>query len=297
MSILRSLPQLVASLTLPALLASGCLSQFGGPPGGTPQQPAPGPTSPNSNRGSDPSSPIDPGGGGGQPAVVADMAPPAPTADLAGPPAQSGTLSLTLPSSAESLRLNESKDLTVTVTPSNGFSGMVTYAVDNLPTGVTATFTPPAAMVTGPTTTKLTLKTSSSMKPNNALAMQVKASSGTITSAPQALTLDVKAELLVTIPNGVNVGTAAAPNNEAFGAASIETVYVAPGTKVTFVNADGINHQIHSDGTLGVAHEGGPLMANGGNTYTQTFNAAGTLNFRCHIHPNMKGQIVVKNAP
>jgi plastocyanin len=301
MPILRTIPKLVASLTLPALLASGCLSQFGAPGGGTPQQPAPGPQSPNSNRGGDSTGPIDPGGGGGGgggggTSVVADMAPPAPLPDLAGPPASTGTLSLSLPSTSESLRLNESKDITVTVTPSAGFSGMVTYAVDNLPAGVTATFDPPAAMVTAPTTTKLTLKTSSSMKPNNALAMQVKATSGAISAPPQPLTLDVKAELLVTIPNGVKVGTNAAPNLEAFGAQTIETVFVAPGTKITFVNADAINHQIHSDGTLGVAHEGGPLMANGGNAYTQTLNGTGTLNFRCHIHPGMRGQIVVKAA-
>jgi plastocyanin len=295
MSILRAIPRVVASLTLPALLASGCLSQFGGPPGGTPHDPAPGPTSPNGNRGPDTTNPIDPtNGSGSQSQVVLDMAPAA-VVDLAGPPAQTGTLSLAVASTSESLRLNESKEITVNVTPGGGFSGQVTYSVENLPAGVTATFNPPAAMVTGPTTTKLTLKTASNMKPNNALAMQLKATSGTI-SATQPLTLDVKAELLVTIPNGVNVGTAAAPNLEAFGAQSIETVFVAPGTKITFVNADGINHQIHSDGTLGVAHEGGPLMANGGNAYTQTLNGAGTLNFRCHIHPNMRGQIVVKPA-
>jgi plastocyanin len=106
----------------------------------------------------------------------------------------------------------------------------------------------------------------------------------------------VKAELLVTIPKGVDIGTSATPNLTAFGAQTIPTIFVAPGTKVTFVNADSINHEVHSDGTLGIAHEGGPLMANGANAYTQTFNGAGTFNFRCHIHPNMKGQIVVKAA-
>ncbi|HUS63008.1 MAG TPA: plastocyanin/azurin family copper-binding protein, partial [Kofleriaceae bacterium] len=101
----------------------------------------------------------------------------------------------------------------------------------------------------------------------------------------------------VTIAKGVAIGTAAAPNLEAFGAVSMPTIFVAPGTKVTWVNQDGINHQIHSDGNLGIAHEGGPLQANGANAYTQTFNGTGTYNYRCHIHPNMKGQIVVKAPP
>jgi plastocyanin len=111
----------------------------------------------------------------------------------------------------------------------------------------------------------------------------------------------IPAELLVMIAKGVNIGTAAAPNKAAFGTYGLPTIQVAAGTKVTWVNGDGINHEIHSDGSFGIAHEGGALMANGANSYTQIFKNTGaagttaTYSYRCHIHPNMLGQIIVKN--
>lgn len=272
-----------------ATFASGCLSSIGtdyGPQGGSPD---PGMTSGtgNGDRGSGGGDTVGGGGGGGQDAGA--VASP----DLSGPPAQMGTLALLLNSTSESLRLNESKEVDVTVTPGGGFSGNVVYSLEGAPAGVTAVFNPAGGMISAATTVKMTITTTGDAKVGNGSALAVKAVSGTI-SGTAPLTLDVKAELLVTIPKGVDIGTSAAPNLTAFGAQSIPTIFVAPGTKVTFVNADSINHEIHSDGTLGIAHEGGPLMANEANAYTQTFNAAGTFNFRCHIHPNMKGQIVVK---
>jgi hypothetical protein len=268
-------PVVVAAATL----ASGCLTTFGGSYGPEPGPADPGMTSQNGNR------PIDPGPSGGQDAGTVQPNP--------GPPAQSGTLSLMLASSSDSLRLNEAKEYDVMVVPGGGFNGSVTYSVDGLPTGATATFDPASGMVSSTTTVKLTIKTAGDSPVGNGNALTIKAVSGTIVGSTP-FTLDVKAELLVTIPAGVDIGTSAAPNLQAFGAQSIPTIFVAPGTKVTFVNADAINHEIHSDGTLGIAHEGGPLMANGANSYTQTFSGSGTFNFRCHIHPNMKGQIVVK---
>jgi plastocyanin len=219
----------------------------------------------------------------------------APTFDLAGPPAMTGSLNLSLDSTSASLRMNDSKDLTLTVTPQDGFDGIVTLAAENLPAGVTATFTPPGGMLSGtaPMTVKVTLKSASDTKPAAGMALDLKATSGTIT-ATTPLTVDVTAELLVIIPKGVDIGTSSNPDLTAFGAQSIQTYFVTPGTKVTFINEDSINHEIHSDGTLGISHEGGPLMADGANSYTQTFNGSGTFNFRCHIHPNMKGQIVVQ---
>jgi plastocyanin len=211
---------------------------------------------------------------------------------MMGPPAQTGTLMLSLSSNMDSIRLNESKDYQLMVLPGGGFNGMVTYAIEGLPTGVTATFNPAGGMVSQPSTVTLTIKTAGDATVG-AGSLTVKATSGTINSSA-ALALTVDAELLVSISKGVDIGTNATPNTTAFGADSIPTVFVAPGTKVTFINNDTINHEIHSDGSLGINHEGGPLMANGANTYTQTFNATGTFNFRCHIHPNMLGQIVVK---
>jgi len=215
--------------------------------------------------------------------------------DMAGPPSPTGTISLSLSTMTQTIRLNESKTIDLMVMPAGGFDGMVQLMLDNPPVGLTATFSPPALMMSGtsPGMVQVTFKVPSDFQPQSGMPVTIKAASGTITaSAP--LTLDVPAELLVAIPNGVDIGTSAQPNLQAFGADSIPTIFVAPGTKITFVNNDAINHEIHSDGTLGINHEGGPLMANGANTYTQTFNGSGTFNFRCHIHPNMKGQIVVK---
>ena len=270
-----------------ASLMTGCLSPFGGPASG----PDPGPT------------PVDPGmqsangdRGGGNPDPGGSPAPDlglAPSPDLAGPPSPTGSISLSLASSSGSIRLNDSLDVTVNVTPAGGFDGVAVYSLEGAPTGVTATFNPPGGMIANATTTVMTLKTVGDVTPAAAQALTIKAVSGAI-SGSTPLTLDILAELLVSIPKGVNIGTSAAPNLTAFGAQSIPTIFVAPGTKVTFINTDSINHEIHSDGTLGIAHEGGPLMANGANSYTQTFKATGTFNFRCHIHPNMKGQIVVK---
>jgi len=278
-------------------VASGCLSTLGGdygPQGGSPD---PGTTT-NGNRPSGGGDGTGSGGGGGGGGGAGgggggQDAGTAPQPDLAGPPAKTGTLGVMLASSSDSIRLNESKNYSVMVTPGGGFDGNVTYALTGAPSGVTATFTPPGGMISTPQTVTMVIKTTGDATVGNGAALKVSATSGTIVGeAP--LTLDVKAELLVMVPKGVDIGTSATPNLSAFGATSIPTIFVAPGTKVTFVNQDTINHEIHSDGTLGIAHEGGPLMANGANSYTQTFNGTGTFNFRCHIHPNMKGQIVVK---
>jgi plastocyanin len=280
----RFLPVVFAA----ASMLTGCLQTFGGPYGG----PEPGPTP-------DPAGTMTPTNGdrgGGNPDPGTGASPDlgsAPTFDLAGPPAPTGSISLMVGSSSSSLRLNDTTDITVNVMPAGGFDGNVIYSLEGAPTGVTATFNPPGGMVSQPTTTVMTLKTASDAMPGTGTALTIKATSGTI-SGSTPVTLDIKAELLVTIAKGVNIGTSAAPNLTAFGAQTMPTIFVAPGTKVTWVNEDSINHEIHSDGTLGIQHEGGPLMANGANQYTQTFNGTGTYNYRCHIHPNMKGQIVVK---
>ncbi|HZS37537.1 MAG TPA: plastocyanin/azurin family copper-binding protein [Polyangia bacterium] len=274
------------SLAFAASLASGCLGAVSTPPpGGGPDPGTPGTTDPNSG-GPDPSPSPSPSGGH-------DAGTPAPAWDLAGPPSPMGTISVSLASSSESLKLNDSKTVTVNLMPGNGFNGMTMFSVEGLPQGVTAAFTPPGAMMSGPMSATLTITTASSTVPAAGMPITVKASSGAIVGQA-ALTIDVTAELLVKIPKGVNIGSNATPNTSAFGAASIPVLYVSPGTKVTFINEDSINHEIHSDGTLGIAHEGGPLQAGGANSYTQTFNGKGTFDFRCHIHPNMKGQIVVQ---
>jgi plastocyanin len=212
------------------------------------------------------------------------------------PPGQQGTITAALDKSTDTIRLNETKKYTLTVTPAGGFTGGVTLSLDNPPAGVSAKFVPGGVNITG--TSAVTAEVDISVASNFAGAaasvpLSIKAVSGAISGAAN-LGATVPADLFVAIPNGVPIGTAATPNKAAFGTYGMPVIQVAAGTKVTWINNDAINHEIHSDGTLGIQHEGGPLMANGANTYTQTFNAKGTFTYRCHIHPNMQGQIIVQ---
>ncbi len=218
------------------------------------------------------------------------------------PPAQQGTITAALDKTSDNIRLNETRSYTVTVTPGGGLTGGVMLSLDGAPAGVTGKFTPGVINFTdaNPATAKLEVTVASDMAaPASSVSLAVKAASGSISGSAN-LGVSIPAELLVAIPNGVDIGTAAAPNKAAFGTYGLPVIQVAAGTKVTWVNNDVINHEIHSDGTLGVAHETGQLMANAANSYSQTFKLpAGTttpqtFTYRCHIHPNMLGQIVVK---
>jgi len=57
---------------------------------------------------------------------------------------------------AQTITTGGSTTYTVTVTPSNGFSGTVSFAVSGLPSGATATFNPPSVSGSGPTTLTVT---------------------------------------------------------------------------------------------------------------------------------------------
>ncbi len=233
-------------------------------------------------------------GGGGSSSAGGGGTVEAPPPD-AGPPALTGAIAIALDKTTDTIRLNESHSYTATITPSNGFSGSVTLALDNPPAGVSATFDPAAIMVSAtPATVAVTISVASDMAtPAASVPLSIKGVSGEITAAA-ALGVMIPAELYVQIPKGVNIGTAAAPNMTAFGKYGMPVIQVAAGTKVTWVNGDTINHEIHSGGGQGIAHEPGPLLANGGNAYSQTFSAKGTFTYRCHIHPNMEGQIIVQ---
>jgi plastocyanin len=278
----------ILPIAFAASLLGGCLGSFGAPAGGGQSQ--------------DPGSMTGTGGdttggggstGGGDPTPTPDPTPM--------PPAQTGTMAAALDKTTDTIRLNETKSYTLTITPAGGLTGGVTLTLDGAPAGVTYKFTPGTINITDATavTAKLDVIVASNMAtPAQAVPLNIKAASGSI-SATATLGVNIPAELLVEIPSGVAIGTAASPNKAAFGTYGLPVIQVAAGTKVTWVNRDGINHEIHSDGNLGIAHETGPLMANGGNTYSQTFKLpAGTTtpqtySYRCHIHPNMLGQIIV----
>ena len=60
-------------------------------------------------------------------------------------------------------------------------------------------------------------------------------------------------------------------------------------TTVTWANNDGAPHTITADQGTGPAS--GTL--NSGDTYSYTFNAAGTFDYHCSIHPSMHGNVTV----
>jgi hypothetical protein len=67
---------------------------------------------------------------------------------------------LTASPSSETIERGQSASFALTVTPVNGFTGPVTFAVDGLPVGATATFSPPTLMPNGgPQTSTLTIQT------------------------------------------------------------------------------------------------------------------------------------------
>lgn len=64
------------------------------------------------------------------------------------------------------------------------------------------------------------------------------------------------------------------------------TITIAKGTTVTWTNKDSAPHTVTGD-----AFSSETL--NQGQTYSFTFNEAGTFEYQCHIHPSMHGKVVV----
>lgn len=73
--------------------------------------------------------------------------------------------------------------------------------------------------------------------------------------------------------------------NFAFAPTSVE---IKTGGSVVWTNKDSATHTVTGDG--GIAS--GDLAQ--GKSYTKTFDAAGTYNYSCSIHPSMTGTVVVK---
>jgi plastocyanin len=280
----------ILPIAFAASLLSGCLGSFGTPGGGPePTTTDPGSTDTGSGNG------VQTGGGDGTGTGTGTPTPtPTPTPTM--PPATQGTLTSAFAKPTDTIRLNETKGFVVTLTPGGGLTGGVELALDNPPAGVTAKFTPATVNITG--TTPVTFQVDITVAATSATAasvpVAVKATSGAISSTAQ-LGVTIPNELLITIAKGVPIGTAAAQNVTAFGGVSTLDVKYSPGLKITWVNNDTINHEIHAQGTanaVGIAHQGGQLLANAGNVYTQTVNSMADINAddtHCHLHRNMIG--------
>ena len=66
------------------------------------------------------------------------------------------------------------------------------------------------------------------------------------------------------------------------------TLTVKVGTTVTWTNKDSATHTVASDAGDWVS----PSIAQG-QSFSRTFDTAGTFPYHCSIHPNMKGTVVV----
>jgi plastocyanin len=91
--------------------------------------------------------------------------------------------------------------------------------------------------------------------------------------------------------SGTTDGDAAAPREATVtmqnGAFEPYTVEIALGGTVTFTNGDSVDHQILLDGvTLDRQAPGATVLWVGG--------VAGTFDYICTLHPEMRGRVVVK---
>ncbi len=77
---------------------------------------------------------------------------------------------------------------------------------------------------------------------------------------------------------------------------SPNSLYIAPGTTVTWRNTDAVSHYVTSgrstDATTGTVFDSGNLIKPQG-TYQFTFANPGTYNYFCTVHPWMTGQVIV----
>ena len=78
-------------------------------------------------------------------------------------------------------------------------------------------------------------------------------------------------------------------NIENFAFSQME-IRIKKGDKVVWTNKDSVSHTITSDS----ASELNSGFLGGGESYSHTFNTAGTFNYHCTPHPYMKAKVIVE---
>jgi plastocyanin len=101
--------------------------------------------------------------------------------------------------------------------------------------------------------------------------------------------------LVAAMPDPLPAGEAVAANSAAIRIDNFNftppTMVVAPGTTVTWTNADDSPHSVREkDGKFKSA------ALDTDDTFSQTFTAPGEYEYFCSIHPRMVGKVVVKPA-
>ena len=197
--------------------------------------------------------------------------------------------SIALDISSVNLALGETKQIAVTVQSVNHFAGAVALSAVGLPPTWQITFSPSANLTvpsdgTASATAIVTIPTDAEAA-NATVQVSGSAEPGDHASA---LLVEVRPELVLHIPpNALN------NPDQSFGG-SVTVRYVAPGTKIVWVNDDTVTHRIHADGSGGLVHEADQMGP--GQSYTVTIIAPGTYDYSCHIHPQMTGRLVVSDA-
>jgi amicyanin len=73
-----------------------------------------------------------------------------------------------------------------------------------------------------------------------------------------------------------------------------DSVTVKAGGTVKWTNNESVPHDVTKEDGPGPDFSSGKGNMNEGDTYEQTFKEAGTVNYVCTIHPNMKGSVKVE---
>ena len=197
----------------------------------------------------------------------------------------SQSFDVTLSDAQPAVALGGSEDITVTVTPKNGFTGTVNVAVTGLPAGTTVA---PLAVTVGAAaaTGKLTLKadlTATATAVNASSELKVTGTSGTISSIANA-NFKVAPKLTLTIPMNVDALRAATPTfrdqwGTAFGAnATPLKTQAGNGIVVTVYNADSKQHIVHGTGNFPHGNTALPIDANDFEKNADGTNRTRTLN-------------------
>ena len=98
-----------------------------------------------------------------------------------------------------------------------------------------------------------------------------------------------------------DTGAAEKPSGGGGGTATVDIkdiqfvpkdITVDAGTTITWTNSDSIPHTVTKEGGPGADFDSGNV--DGGGTFEQKFDEAGTVDYVCTIHPGQTGTITVK---
>lgn len=107
-----------------------------------------------------------------------------------------------------------------------------------------------------------------------------------------AITPHAFADIQVTIQKGDSVDQSCVSAKNCYNP---DAVTVAPGTTVTWTNADSVSHTVTSgnpsDNQSGTIFDSSLIRP--ASTYSFTFKNPGTYNYFCRVHPWMTGEVIV----